>query len=95
MRTCRYLHEGRERYGVVEGEVVRPLSAAPWMGGLPQGKAVPLAGLRLLAPVEPSKIVCVGRNYRAHAKELGTEIPAVPEGASRFFLWWISTISTS
>jgi 2-keto-4-pentenoate hydratase/2-oxohepta-3-ene-1,7-dioic acid hydratase in catechol pathway len=34
--------------------------------------------VELLAPVEPSKIVCVGRNYRAHARELGHEVPAAP-----------------
>jgi 2-keto-4-pentenoate hydratase/2-oxohepta-3-ene-1,7-dioic acid hydratase in catechol pathway len=78
MRTCRYRAEGRERYGLVEGDQVRPLSAAPWWGGLPDGKAVALAGIELLAPVEPSKIVCVGRNYRAHARELGNEVPAEP-----------------
>ena len=32
----------------------------------------------MLAPVEPSKIVCVGRNYREHAAELGHEVPAEP-----------------
>jgi 2-keto-4-pentenoate hydratase/2-oxohepta-3-ene-1,7-dioic acid hydratase in catechol pathway len=63
---------------VVEGALVRPLSAAPWAGGLPDGAPVPLADVSFLAPVEPSKIVCVGRNYRAHAKELGNEVPAVP-----------------
>ena len=78
MRVCRYRLAGQERYGLVEGTAVRPLSAAPWSGGLPDGKAVPLAEVTLLAPVEPSKIVCVGRNYRAHAKELGNEVPAVP-----------------
>ncbi len=78
MRTCRYRAAGRERYGVVEGDAVRPLTAAPWAGGLPEGVKVPLAGVELLAPVEPSKIVCVGRNYRAHAKELGNEVPAEP-----------------
>jgi 2-keto-4-pentenoate hydratase/2-oxohepta-3-ene-1,7-dioic acid hydratase in catechol pathway len=78
MRTCRFRHAGRERYGAIEGTVVRPLSAAPWAGGLPDGAPVPLADVVLLAPVEPSKIVCVGRNYRAHAKELGNEVPAVP-----------------
>ena len=31
-----------------------------------------------MIPVRPSKIVCVGRNYLAHAKELGNEVPAVP-----------------
>ena len=38
----------------------------------------PLAEVRLLAPSEPSKIVCVGRNYVEHAKELGNEVPKVP-----------------
>ncbi len=78
MRTCRYRAANRERYGVVEGGAVRPLTAAPWVGGLPEGKPVPLADVTLLAPVEPSKVVCVGRNYRAHAKELGNEVPAAP-----------------
>jgi 2-keto-4-pentenoate hydratase/2-oxohepta-3-ene-1,7-dioic acid hydratase in catechol pathway len=38
----------------------------------------PLADVRLLAPAEPSKILCVGRNYVEHAKELGNEVPKVP-----------------
>jgi len=37
---------------------------------------IPLSEARLLPPVSPSKIVCVGRNYREHAKELGNEVPA-------------------
>ena len=39
---------------------------------------LPLNAASLLAPVTPSKIVCVGRNYRDHAKELGNEVPAEP-----------------
>ena len=39
---------------------------------------MPLSEAKLLAPVTPSKIVCVGRNYRDHAKELGNEIPGEP-----------------
>jgi 2-keto-4-pentenoate hydratase/2-oxohepta-3-ene-1,7-dioic acid hydratase in catechol pathway len=39
---------------------------------------MPLNAAELLAPVTPSKIVCVGRNYRDHAKELGNEVPAEP-----------------
>ena len=38
----------------------------------------PLADVRLMATTEPSKIVCVGRNYTEHAKELGNEVPKVP-----------------
>jgi 2-keto-4-pentenoate hydratase/2-oxohepta-3-ene-1,7-dioic acid hydratase in catechol pathway len=39
---------------------------------------MPLSGATLLAPVTPSKIVCVGRNYRDHAKELGNDVPTEP-----------------
>lgn len=54
------------------------LDAAPWLAGQPTGEQLPLAAAQLLAPVEPSKIVCVGRNYRAHAQELGNAVPAEP-----------------
>lgn len=42
------------------------------------GIAAPLGELRLAPPVRPGKIVCVGRNYAAHARELGNEVPAEP-----------------
>lgn len=78
MRTCRFRKAGRDLYGIVEGQVVRALSAAPWHGGLPEGPALKLAEVALLAPVEPSKVVCVGRNYGAHARETGAEPPREP-----------------
>ena len=78
MRTCRFRRGGRERYGVVEGLQVRALTAEPWAGGLAEGPAYGLSEVSLLAPVVPSKVVCVGRNYRAHAKELGNEVPREP-----------------
>lgn len=39
---------------------------------------MPLADVKLLAPSEPTKILCVGRNYVEHAKELGNEVPKIP-----------------
>jgi 2-keto-4-pentenoate hydratase/2-oxohepta-3-ene-1,7-dioic acid hydratase in catechol pathway len=39
---------------------------------------IPLAQASLLPPVEPSKIVCIGRNYREHAAELGHDVPLEP-----------------
>lgn len=60
----------------LEGERARLLNDAPWRGGSETGREVP-AG-RLEVPVEPSKIVCIGRNYRAHAAELGNEVPGAP-----------------
>lgn len=60
------------------------LSRAPWEGGEPTGERIlgvddeGRGALARLAPVEPRKILCVGRNYRAHAKELGNEVPVEP-----------------
>lgn len=45
---------------------------------VPTGDELPLEAVRLLAPVIPSKVVCVGRNYADHAAELGNELPAEP-----------------
>ncbi len=78
MRTCRFRRGGREAYGLVEGLQVRALTAEPWGGGLPEGPAMSLSEVSLLAPVEPSKVVCVGRNYPAHARELGNDVPREP-----------------
>jgi 2-keto-4-pentenoate hydratase/2-oxohepta-3-ene-1,7-dioic acid hydratase in catechol pathway len=65
-------------YGLLEGEHIRDISGPPW-GAWSQGtRAWPVADVRLLAPLEPGKIVCVGRNYAAHAAELGNEIPKEP-----------------
>ncbi len=89
MRYCCFQHNGRAEYGLVESlagkdEVTRVFLKPPDAGGdvedLPT-KAIshlPLAEAKLLAPVRPSKIVCVGRNYRAHAAELGNEVPTEP-----------------
>ncbi len=78
MRTCRYRHGGSERWGLIEGDRVRPLTGEPWAGGLPEGKPLALGDVTLLAPVRPSKVVCVGRNYLAHAREMGNEVPKQP-----------------
>lgn len=56
------------RYGVLEGARVRDTS----------GIAYEMTDIRLLPPSSPSKIVCVGRNYREHAAELGNEVPTEP-----------------
>lgn len=73
---------GLIRYGLIEGNEFRPLAGSPFepvASQLPaDGEPVPLAGVRLLAPCEPTKIVAVGRNYAAHAAEHGAEVPQEP-----------------
>ena len=46
------------------------LSAAPYLGGEHTGEELPLDGVTLLAPCEASKMVCVGKNYFDHIKEM-------------------------
>ena len=72
------LGHGRMAFGRVEGDTFRVLADAPWVRREETGEALALSSGRLLAPVLPSKIVCVGRNYRAHANELGHEVPKEP-----------------
>jgi len=81
MRVVRLSHEGSPAYGLVEGESILPLAAAPWeTAGEPKrtGAAVDRRSATLLVPVVPTKILCIGRNYRAHAAELGHEVPEKP-----------------
>jgi 2-keto-4-pentenoate hydratase/2-oxohepta-3-ene-1,7-dioic acid hydratase in catechol pathway len=90
MKYCRFQLDGESHYGLVESvagreEITRLLLTGPEeTGGDMEGLAtkrmdhIPLAEASLLAPVRPSKIVCVGRNYREHAEELGNEVPAEP-----------------
>jgi 2-keto-4-pentenoate hydratase/2-oxohepta-3-ene-1,7-dioic acid hydratase in catechol pathway len=65
-KYVRYELQGKTAYGVVDGETVRELSAAPWIDGKPTGKTAKLASVKLLAPAEPTKVVCAGLNYKSH-----------------------------
>jgi 2-keto-4-pentenoate hydratase/2-oxohepta-3-ene-1,7-dioic acid hydratase in catechol pathway len=65
-------------YGLLEREQVQEISGLPWEKWSRTSRSWKLADVRLLAPVAPGKIVCVGRNYAAHAAELGGEVPKEP-----------------
>jgi 2-keto-4-pentenoate hydratase/2-oxohepta-3-ene-1,7-dioic acid hydratase in catechol pathway len=82
MRLCRFLHQelSEPRYGIIEEDFVHPLIDADAFGSRQRAHStrIPLAEVRLLAPVNPSKIVCVGRNYLEHAAELGNPMPKEP-----------------
>ena len=86
MSYCRFHHQDGDRYGLIEnlrGEAVitGTLAKAPnsFADFEYADKAeITLSTIRLLAPAEPSKIVCIGRNYREHAKELNHPVPTEP-----------------
>jgi 2-keto-4-pentenoate hydratase/2-oxohepta-3-ene-1,7-dioic acid hydratase in catechol pathway len=77
MRVVRLLHEGDCRYGLADGSAVTLLSDEPFAAWEPEG-SLPLAEAHLLAPVTPTKVVCVGLNYKNHIAEMGHEMPATP-----------------
>ncbi|MFE5775410.1 MULTISPECIES: fumarylacetoacetate hydrolase family protein [Brachybacterium] len=81
MRIARYTTGDDPSFGIVQEkdgtEYVYGITGDPLYTEIrPSGKRHPLADVRLLAPVIPrSKVVCVGKNYAAHAAEMGTEVP--------------------
>ncbi|MGB6157970.1 MAG: fumarylacetoacetate hydrolase family protein, partial [Acidobacteriaceae bacterium] len=87
MKYCRFETDAGPQYGEVVDRagtlwierLLPPFEEDPWTR-LSTGlfERVPFATVKLLAPVVPSKIVCIGRNYREHAAELGNEVPKEP-----------------
>ncbi len=65
-KFVRFLRDEAVAYGILENDKIRVLDGNFLAGGRPTSAIVPLAGARLLAPVEPSKIIAVGLNYRSH-----------------------------
>src|SRR5208282_2111772 len=88
MRYCRIEHKGQAEYGLIESvagkdSITRLLLKSPEESGKLSDPSrridpVPFNEAAVLCPVRPSKIICVGRNYRAHAAELGHEVPQEP-----------------
>jgi 2-keto-4-pentenoate hydratase/2-oxohepta-3-ene-1,7-dioic acid hydratase in catechol pathway len=89
VRIARFAKGDGVAYGVVEGESGQPQTIAELYGhpfGIDPagvrltGERYPLAEVRLLAPVLPSKVVAVGKNYAEHVREMpgGGELPAEP-----------------
>jgi 2-keto-4-pentenoate hydratase/2-oxohepta-3-ene-1,7-dioic acid hydratase in catechol pathway len=85
MKICRFVPRAvsstapvSPRYGLIEGQNIIEISGLPWDQWTRKPSSSRVADARLFAPVEPSKIVCVGRNYAAHAAELGNEVPKEP-----------------
>lgn len=79
MRIVRYKTASQlPSFGWVMSDKVGPLVGSPF-AEFSRGEAdIPLKEVRLLPPVIPTKIICVGRNYVAHAKEHDAEVPEVP-----------------
>lgn len=80
MRIVRYqTGDGKKpKYGWLLGDKVGEIGGNVFGRYRRKEADTPLADIRLVAPSEPSKILCVGKNYVEHAKELGSDVPKVP-----------------
>lgn len=89
MNIARYAGpDGVVNFGVIDNlgdegipsseTTITQIDAHPFGSIDPIGKPIPFADVRLLAPMIPSKIIAVGRNYAAHAAEMGNEVPPEP-----------------
>jgi len=85
LRIVRFAIDGKARYGILDGKAIRGLQRSPFAGFQSNGfqprfdgNRYELDNVKLLAPCIPSKIVCLGVNYRSHAVETGLPIPPVP-----------------
>ena len=65
-------------YGVITGDKIELITGLPWPDISDPVAALNLADVKILAPVIPSKVVCVGKNYADHAKEMGGDVPTEP-----------------
>jgi 2-keto-4-pentenoate hydratase/2-oxohepta-3-ene-1,7-dioic acid hydratase in catechol pathway len=83
-KICRFHNpnDGAASYGLIDDATVYPVPAAQIFAESPapvwSTEGLALSEVKLLAPVTPSKIVCVGRNYKDHAAELGNPMPDEP-----------------
>lgn len=78
MKIYRYKHEKHTQWGILKQEYIYPVKGTIFRPFEPEKKGFPLAEVQILSPVEPGKIICVGRNYKKHAEERGRELPKEP-----------------
>src|SRR4029453_10120541 len=80
MRMVPFRHGDRIATGAIQpgSDVIQVLAGTFFEDPLPTGDEIPIDDVMLLAPVLPSKLVCVGKNYAAHAAEFGMDVPEEP-----------------
>jgi 2-keto-4-pentenoate hydratase/2-oxohepta-3-ene-1,7-dioic acid hydratase in catechol pathway len=78
MRIVRYSHDRQMSFGVLEGETIAAITPHPFAPFEYSGERLAPDEVRLLAPVLPTKVVAVGKNYADHAKEMGDDVPEEP-----------------
>lgn len=78
MKIARFNLNGEIRFGSVAGDQVSLFAGNPFESKELSGESIALDQIQLLAPVAPSKIICIGMNYAAHAAEISQDVPDEP-----------------
>jgi 2-keto-4-pentenoate hydratase/2-oxohepta-3-ene-1,7-dioic acid hydratase in catechol pathway len=78
MKIYRFQYKNEIRHGVLQDESLHPVSGSIFGKFRVGERGIPIGRVILLPPVEPSKIIGIGRNYRAHSRELGNSVPKEP-----------------
>jgi 2-keto-4-pentenoate hydratase/2-oxohepta-3-ene-1,7-dioic acid hydratase in catechol pathway len=78
MKIVRFTAGKKTGYGVLDGETIQVIEGKPFRDIKTTDRFYGLNKVRLLAPCEPSKLVCVGLNYRKHAEETNMPLPEAP-----------------
>jgi len=78
VKILRIKYKERVSYGILEGEKVLLVEGDLFSGFNEFGSLIPLEEVKLLPPVEPTKIIGLGLNYRDHAEEVGLKVPSEP-----------------
>jgi len=78
MKIARFLHKGKELFGIVEGDHIQAAEGEIFGQFHRTRQGYPLEKVKLLPPVMPSKIVAIGLNYKDHATEVKFELPEEP-----------------
>ena len=83
MKVCRFEFRGKKSHGIIKEDLIFPFESSVVNFYIPIdesqfGEPINIQDVKFLPPVSPSKIVCVGRNYAEHAKELGNDVPSEP-----------------
>jgi 2-keto-4-pentenoate hydratase/2-oxohepta-3-ene-1,7-dioic acid hydratase in catechol pathway len=79
MRLIRFqTAEEPAQYGWINKDNVGKIAGSPFAEYQRSEATIPLDSVQLLAPVQPAKIICAGRNYAEHVKETDAEVPTTP-----------------
>lgn len=79
MRFVRYQQGSEEpHFGWIFEDNIGPIEGLPFGEYRRLEAVIPLKSVKLLAPLIPGKIICVGRNYEDHAREMGVEVSEIP-----------------